>query len=121
MNDLGWVSFRNEQYVLDLAGLASAEALTRRTVEKDSAWMEDVSRRHDVRLAMIYDDWFRGIPRGWTCLGRLYLGRERITSAENAVTFYALDDDVTERAQVLLDRFRASLPAGVTFKMSCAA
>lgn len=120
VNDLGWVSFRNDQYVLDLAGLASAEALARRTVEKGSAWMDDLSRRHDVRLAMIYDNSFHGIPPGWTCLGRLYLGREQITPAGNVVTFYALDDEVAVRARVLVDRFRASLPAGVTLKTSCA-
>jgi hypothetical protein len=120
VNDLGWVSFRNDQYVLDLAGLASAEALARRTVEKDSAWMDDLSRRHGVKLAMIYDNSFRGIPPDWTCLGRLYLGREQITPAGNVVTFYGLDDEVTVRARALLDGFRASLPAGVTFKTSCA-
>jgi hypothetical protein len=76
--------------VLDLAGLASAEALARRAVEKGSVWMDDLARRHDVRLAMIYDNSFRGIPPGWTCLGALYLGREQIT------------------------------PAGVTFKTPCA-
>ena len=119
VNDLGWVSFKNDQYVLDLVGLASVEAFARRVSENDRVWLEDLTRRHDVRLAMVYQDWF-GIPPRWTCLGRLHLGRQRITVVENAVTFYALDDEATRRARELLDRFRASLPAGVTFKTSCA-
>jgi hypothetical protein len=121
VNDLGWVSFGNDRYVLDLAGLASAEALARRAAADDPAWMEDLARRHGVRLAMIYDDWFRSIPPSWTCLGRMYLGRERITPAGNAVTFYALDDEATARARTALDRFRGSLPSGVAFKTSCKA
>ena len=40
VNDLGWVAWRNDEYVLDLWGLASLQALEARRTYVESAWIE---------------------------------------------------------------------------------
>ena len=89
VNDLGWVAFRNSNYVLDLAGLASKEALTARLHEPGSTWMERLCREHDVRFAMIYDGWFPDRPAEWVRVGTLKFAQLRVTAASSAVQFYA--------------------------------
>ncbi|MCS6802885.1 MAG: hypothetical protein RMM58_11855 [Chloroflexota bacterium] len=63
VNDLGWVSYRNDAYVLDFWGLASREALTRRLVGGD--WMDSLAERYGVQLVLIYDEWFPERPKSW--------------------------------------------------------
>lgn len=63
VNDLGYVSFRNDHYVLDLAGLGSLRALACREKGCGPNWMNALAKAHDVDLAMIYPDWFRSTPQ----------------------------------------------------------
>ena len=81
VNDLGLVSYHNPDYVLDLAGLASLESLKCGKGEcgPGSAWMDRLARAHGVRLVMLYPEYFPGIPPSWRRIGRLTLGREKIT------------------------------------------
>jgi hypothetical protein len=113
VNDLGWVSYRNDEYVLDLWGLASEDALRRRLRGDDPNWLDDTTREHDVKLAMIYDDWFPVRPAGWIAIAELTLEETLISASRPTVMFYALDPEAAERAGPLLEQFRASLPPGV--------
>jgi hypothetical protein len=116
VNDLGWVSFRNPSYVLDLAGLASPEALEARYRERGADWIHRLCRAHGVKLAMIYDDWFTALPPGWVHLGTLTFARARITPAERNVQFYATAPDAAPGLRSQLLAFRLTLPAGVDFR-----
>jgi hypothetical protein len=116
VNDLGYVSYRNKNYVLDLAGLASLDALSRRKHSVSPSWMDELSKEHNVQLAMIYDDWFDGIPDNWHKIGELHLGKKQITPARRYVSFYVFNVDSYEEVYRLITEFRWTLPNGVQFK-----
>ncbi len=117
VNDLGWVSFQNDQYVLDLYGLASMEALRQRQERdrQDVAWMDEMARARDVNLAMLYRSWFPMVPKGWVPLGTLYLGRRKITPASDAVMFYAINAAAAEALRPKLEAFSQTLPGKARF------
>lgn len=72
VNDLGWVAWRNPNYVLDLWGLASAEAREVRLSAPAPGWAGVLTDKHDVPVAMIYDHWIdEGIGADWVRLGQL--------------------------------------------------
>jgi len=113
VNDLGWVSYRNDHYVLDFVGIGSKEALELRRTRDDAEWMDRLAKEHDVKLVMIYD-WFPiYIPKNWILIGKLHLGKKKITAAGSVVTFYALEAETLSRTKRLLLEFRETLPKGV--------
>jgi hypothetical protein len=114
-NDLGWTSYQNDWYVLDLRGLASRDALEAARKTAEPSWMDRLARRHDVKLAMIYPEMFKAIPAEWTPVGELHLGTVRITPFSSTVVFYALDSEAVGHARRLVRDFRVSLPRGVRF------
>lgn len=91
VNDLGWVSFRNDNYVLDLWGLGSEAARKARTAGEGSAWMAEMAAERGVRLVMIYDSWLPDQPDGWVRLGHLTFKGKLVTAAERDVAMYAAD------------------------------
>lgn len=114
VNDLGWVAFQNPDYVLDLWGLASLEALQLRTSSGgDPAWMDDLSRARGVRVAMVYDTWLGRIPRTWTRVARLHLGKPQASAGGDKVTFYVLEPEQVQPVIHLLEAFEKTLPPGV--------
>jgi hypothetical protein len=116
VNDLGWVSFGNSSYVLDLEGLASKEALQARLHEADSDWMRRLCQAHGVGIAMIYDGWFPNRPAEWVHMGTLKFDRIRITPAFAQVEFYATDRSAAATVRSELDAFQKSLPNGTRFR-----
>ncbi|MDP3849561.1 MAG: hypothetical protein Q8Q59_03585 [Luteolibacter sp.] len=110
VNDLGYVSFRNDPYVLDLWGLASPLALKARMNNEDPAWMNVLAEKHGVELAMIYSAWFPVLPTGWKKVGALRLSRKLITPAGSEVSIYATNPKALPEITEALDRFRKSLP-----------
>lgn len=114
VNDLGWTSYRNDGYVLDLWGLASRQArLAKWSGNPD--WMNVLARQYDVKLAMIYRDWFNQIPNDWIPIGELRLGGPLITPDSDIVTFYALDAESLPRARALAADYQNTLPKSVRF------
>ena len=114
INDLGLVAWFNPtRYVLDLAGLASVEALRapRRT---ESAWITRLTDRYGVRYALIYDSWYPKKPCDWVRVGTLTLGRRRVTPSESSVAFYGVGADAAEAMRSQLTAFAPTLPAGPT-------
>lgn len=116
VNDLGFVAFKNNNYVLDLWGLSSSDALKYRAGENFPGWMDRISKDHDVKFAMIYDEWFENIPGSWKKLGELHLGKIKVTPSYSSVSFYALDSNTYKESYKLLKEFVATLPVGTKFK-----
>lgn len=114
VNDLGYVSYKNSNYVLDLYGLASVEALNYRKNRQDSGWVNDLTHEKNIELIMVYDQWFK-IPNNWIKVGELHLGKERITPAKDRVAFYALNNVAYEEIVFKLRNFIPTLPEGVKF------
>jgi hypothetical protein len=118
VNDLGWVAFRNPNYVLDLWGLASSEALADRTGNTwDTQWMERLTRQHHVQLVMVYDTWFHRLPQDWILLARLHLGWPKASAGGDTVSFYALDPSLAPELLRKLQEFQTTLPQGVRLEL----
>jgi hypothetical protein len=116
VNDLGYVSYRNDQYVLDLWGLASHQALEARMNGENPEWMTKLAKEHDVKLAMIYAYSFPSLPQGWIKVGKLRLSGPRITPAYSEVALFAIGSENAAEIQSLLRQFRESLPKGVVLQ-----
>ncbi len=114
VNDLGWVAFQNDEYVLDLWGLASSEALEARVEHEDSGWVAPLAAQHGVRCAFLYEDWFPGLPESWIRVGELRMAGPRVTPADDVVALYALDPERAASLREELRAFRSTLPAGAT-------
>jgi hypothetical protein len=115
VNDLGWASYRNDVYVLDLWGLASPDALRHRLAGGSPAWMDSLARAQDVGLVMIYKGWFTGgVPASWIHVGSLRRAA-RSHPGGRGVDFYAVDDTARAEVSKALMRFRGTLPANASF------
>ena len=111
VTDLGWVAFRNDDYVLDLWGLSYPRAAELR-LQGDDAYMGDLVRELDVGVAMLYGAWYSELPEGWTALAEMELGKPRFTPAESRVTFYSLDPANEPRVRESLRNSARRYPAG---------
>lgn len=114
VNDLGWVSYRNDNYVLDLWGLASHEALAARLAGGDPSWSTKITAKKKVDLAIIYQEIFPELREKWVKVAEMRLSKPRITPSYPRVSFYAANEQVAQEAESLLLEFRRSLPEGVT-------
>ena len=114
VNDLGLTSFerRPNAYVLDVYGLASAEAATQ--PDKSAEWLAAIVARHHVPLAMLYEEWF-DIPPAWTPLARICLSDQPIAVAEQCVNFYSTVPSADATLKTDLTRFAETLPKGIEF------
>ncbi len=119
VNDLGYVAWRNPDYVLDLWGLASAEALELRTSDAAPGWADALADAKGVRVAMIYDPWLQeALGPDWVPLGKLV--------AEDAagaflggpvVAFYARNEAEAAGLKADLSDWVGGLPTGARFVM----
>ncbi len=90
LNDLGWVSWGNPDYILDLYGLGSTEALKLRVSNSKSGWAGPLAERHNVPFAMIYDEWMaNAVGADWVRIGTFALNEKRGFVGSDKVVFYA--------------------------------
>jgi hypothetical protein len=115
VNDIGYVSYLNNNYVLDLWGLASIEALQHRFTNGNGDWISRLAEEKHVELAMIYKDFFKNIPDHWREIGELHLGKTKITPERSTVTFFALNDKAYGEIYKVATVFKQTLPQGVNF------
>ncbi len=111
VNDIGYVSYKNDHYILDLVGLASIEAQHLRAEQKGSVeWMNTLAKKNNVSLAIIYDSWFPQRPEGWKKIAEISLSRARITPDSPIVSFYAMNEETFRDVFVQLEEFEKILP-----------
>jgi hypothetical protein len=118
LNDIGWASYRNDEYVLDLYGLASAEARRLRAESRDAAWMQSLAARHGIGLAMIYPNWFRSLPDDWQPVGTLVSTNNGAFLGGRRVTFYATSPEAAAPIRAALERFATTLPPGDSLELA---
>jgi hypothetical protein len=116
VNDLGYVAYNNDKFVLDLWGLGSEEV---RRIRKDysttKAGFAALVRKHSVEFAMIYDDWFvAAIPDEWCRTATLTTSR--VTAARGQVAFYSTNADTKSRMDAALRAFGDTLPMGASIE-----
>lgn len=112
VNDLGWVSYRNDSYVLDLYGLGSEDVrLAKKLGTYDANKINEFQTKNNIGLIMIYDKWFEGkVPRGWIKIATLKTSK--VTAAYDSVQFYLTNkSDILEAKKLLID-FSVDLPSG---------
>jgi hypothetical protein len=116
VTDLGMVSDGRPAgvYVLDLEGLASPEVA--RTRDKTADWLEEIVKRHGVRLAIVYADSYN-IPLSWVPLANMCESEPARIIGENCVMFYSTSADSTGAIREALLRFAPTLPGGVDFEL----
>lgn len=115
-NDIGRLAWRNPHHVLDLWGLASAEARDLRLGEAPAGWAGDLVARDGAPLIALYPQHFGdGIGRDWVVLGDLQLKYERGFLGGGFVRFYAADAQAAATLAPLLTDFAATLPDGVRY------
>ncbi|OWU86812.1 hypothetical protein ATO6_06770 [Oceanicola sp. 22II-s10i] len=115
VNDLGWVSFRNDAYVLDLWGLGSEE-MRRLTASGNRGpdTIRELARRYDTRFAMVFTGWFDGdLPPQWCHIATLTT--IRITTPYADVDFYLAEPTHEAEMRDALEAFRPTLPERVSF------
>jgi len=114
VNDLGLVSYHNPNFVLDMGGLASEEARILRSSGAGADAYRAFVDRNGVHLVIIYDEWFEDqIPASWVKVASMDLSRERVSSAESEVQFYATDAPTVSKVRPELQSFSGGLPPGV--------
>lgn len=112
-NDIGCLAYRNEHAVVDLAGIVAPGVWRQRLESEDVRWMDTAARAAGARCAMVYEDWFRGIPVNWVPVAELHLGRRRVSCAGSMVTFFATEAGEAAALREQLRAFGATLPSGV--------
>jgi hypothetical protein len=109
-NDIGWLSYGNPNYVLDLWGLGSEAARNARLVTHRAGWMNDLIESHHVDVAVIYAHWFRGdIPTTWRRIAIMRGAHLPINGSGNEVSFYATNPAAVPKALAALGKFRQAL------------
>lgn len=119
INDLGYVAWRNPNYVLDWWGLASPAALEFRRAGDCEDWQSTLADEHGVRVAMIYDDWLPcSLPdQGWVRLGNLWTdGADGAFLGGPEVAFYARNESERLGLQADLADWVAGLPEGARWE-----
>lgn len=122
VNDIGWVAYHNDEYVLDLMGLGSITALQFRNANVGPAWMDELARQHKVKAVLIYVGWFKRngfieIPATWKPVGYFSRERKNISSAGNKVTVFVIDPKDMPEVKTSLVSFQKTLPKGVTVEV----
>lgn len=110
VNDIGYVSFRNDNYVLDIFGLSSLESYRHWNSAKNISWMDSLAEKHNVNLIMIYEHWFKEIPSNWIKVGELHLGNKQMTVSGSVVSFFIRDSDHLDQIHSLLSDFQKTIP-----------
>lgn len=116
VNDIGLVSYarRPNMYVLDLWGLASAEAAEQKN--RTTAWLEGIVQAHHVGLVVLYPMWFPPLPRDWTPLGELCLSDSPVVLGGTCVSYYATPAASLPELQNDWNDFVRTLPPGLTVR-----
>lgn len=111
VNDLGHVAYRNPHYVLDLWGLASAEALDARLRGSDPMWADKLAKRYDVGAAVIYKTWLgKHVPDTWIEVAQLRLNIPLATLGSDVVSVFAVQPDQVAPLKDALAAFAPRLP-----------
>ncbi|MEO1536529.1 MAG: hypothetical protein AAFR73_02265 [Pseudomonadota bacterium] len=120
VNDLGYVAWDNPDYVLDLFGLASQEALALRLGDAPDGWADPLADRHGVKVAMIYDSWVGpSLGPDWTWMGDLVLTNHGWAFlGSNYVSFYARDAAMAEALKPAIAEWERDLPEGSYFVLT---
>ena len=121
VNDLGLMAYRHNGPVLDLIGLGNDEVLrARREGRFTESFIEDITTRRRVEIAIIYDQWVRA-PSSWIKVAEWQSLRRQISPAFSTVSFYATSGPAAARLADRMSTFQRTLPSTVEVRIFHAA
>ncbi|MFQ6546747.1 hypothetical protein AADZ90_002255 [Aestuariibius sp. 2305UL40-4] len=120
-NDIGYLSYQNDVYLLDLWGLGSEQARQMRADgDMTSEEIGQITIKNGIAYAMVYEEWFSGsLPESWCRLA--ILETSRVSVAIGSVVFYLIDMTEEQAFRTALTEFEPTLPAAanLTIYPSC--
>ncbi|HEU4471524.1 MAG TPA: hypothetical protein VFR58_10595 [Flavisolibacter sp.] len=116
-NDIGAISLYTNARVVDLWGLGSIEvARSKKGKYWTPAYLDSFVRAKDVKLAIVYDEWFDPALLGkWSKVATWQVG-DNVILGGDTVSFYAINAADSGELQRNLQAFEAQLPAGVAVR-----
>lgn len=124
VNDLGWVSYKNDRYVLDLWGANSEQSLACGIHSDSLKCIDALVKEKNVRLVMITNAWFLSVPANWIKIGDYHRGTDpaivdKLFGAMlNQIDFYVTKECYVEEAVRALTRFHPTLPPTAYFRFA---
>lgn len=113
VNDIGAVNFLADIKCLDLWGLANLEvAKLRRQGKYDAQKIYELAEQRGVKIAIIYENWFSSLPQTWIKVGEWTIS-DNVAVGGRTVSFFAVDENETERLIANLKAFSKELPKDV--------
>lgn len=118
VNDLGWASYRNDAYVLDLWGLGSEEARGAWAESDPAAALDALVRARRIPLAAIYESMIADArPPGWIPIGSIDLRPPLTVVGGRSITLFATDPTRCEELWHRVAAFaRVRLPPRTTVR-----
>lgn len=115
VNDIGWVSYRNDNLILDLYGLGSIEARDLWRSNSDFSYVPDFLRTNDITFAMVYSHWFDyELAESMIPVATLEIEVMAAGIDSPIVTWFAIDESTADELRPILETFSTTLPPNVT-------
>ncbi|SMR83218.1 hypothetical protein SAMN04488030_3132 [Aliiroseovarius halocynthiae] len=115
VNDLGFVAWANPNYVLDLWGLASYEALLTRLDDPYPGWAADLVEAKGIELAIIYEHWIdEGLGENWVKVGTLSFTGGTAFLGGFHVGFFATTPEAADKIRAQLTLFAPQVQGNAT-------
>jgi hypothetical protein len=112
--DLGWVTYRSDEYVLNLWGLGSETA--RQLFNAEGHTLGPIRRMTTdagVTYAMLYEEVFDdGLPQEWCLIAQL--STPKVTAPFRTVEFFLIDNDKEDMMRSAVQAFAPTLPDAST-------
>lgn len=115
-NDIGVLSYMNDQYVVDIAGLSLDRA---RIALRDRSpeFLSEIVGEYSAGMALIYTKPYRDmIPDTWVLAASLVLDGSNAIVYDRRVDIYITTPDASSDVWNALDRLETQLPDGVTLE-----
>ncbi len=129
LNDSGAVCYFTNIHCTDVYGLATTEiarAKRKRTYTPDM--MEDICRKRNTEIAIVYPQWLRSgfmfgtnvkgdMPKQWKKVGALVLGYKDYVIGGDTVNFYAVKPSYYDTLRTALQNNKTSMSFGTTSRL----
>lgn len=117
VNDLGWTTYGNDDYVYDFLGLGSYRSVEHlRAGDPTKVWMDEAAADHDIRLLAVSEFFFPEVPDAWVRLGQLCLDAPAVTVAAPEVTLFARRSEYVDALRPILEAWARGLPSIARFE-----
>lgn len=117
LNDIGAVGYFTNAKIVDLWGLANIEVTKSKKLHYWAPqFLDSLCKARKVEYAIIYDSWFPdSLTRRWNKVA-IWQIQNNVICGDSTVSFYSLNDTLTNPLQQNLRAFEQKLPNSVVVK-----